>query len=72
MFDGLVKNKTQKKIQYEPIENMMFDNFVLIGIFRNKLFILKSQIYIHCAFTSRYLVSTQIIKTFSGMHSLNL
>ena len=32
MYDGSVKNKTQKKIQYEPIENMMFDNFVLINI----------------------------------------
>ena len=24
--------KTQQKNLYEPIENMMFDNFVLIGI----------------------------------------
>ena len=32
MYDGSAKNKTQKKIEQEPIENMMFDNFVLIGI----------------------------------------
>jgi len=28
MYDGSAKNKTQKKIYYEPIENIMFDNFV--------------------------------------------
>ena len=32
MYDGSAKNKTQKKILYEPIENIMFDIFVLIGI----------------------------------------
>ena len=28
MFDGSAENKTQKKIYYEPIKNIMFDNFV--------------------------------------------
>ena len=32
MYDGSAENKTWKKIYYEPIENMMFNNVVLIGI----------------------------------------
>ena len=32
MYNGSAKNKAQKKIQYKPIENIMFDDFVLIGI----------------------------------------
>jgi len=28
MSDGSAENKTQKKIYYEPIKNIMFDNFV--------------------------------------------
>ena len=29
MYDGSAYNKTQKKLYYEPIQNVMFDNFVL-------------------------------------------
>ena len=28
MYHGSAKNKTQKKISYEPIKNIMFNNFV--------------------------------------------
>ena len=29
MYDGSALNKTRKKIYFEPIENMMFNNFIL-------------------------------------------
>ena len=32
MYDASAKNKTQKKIRNEPIENIMFDDSVKIGI----------------------------------------
>ena len=28
-----LKKKTQKKIYYKPIKNILFDNFVLIGFY---------------------------------------
>ena len=46
MYDGSALNKTRKEIYYEAIENMMFNNFVLICICLNRLFILKSQLNI--------------------------
>ena len=53
MYDGSAQDKTRRKIYYEPIENMMFDNFVLIGIWLNRLFLLKSQpILVNCKHTT--------------------
>ena len=69
MYDGSALNKTRKKIYFEPIENMMFNNFVLISIWRNRRHIeISTEYIIHRGFTITYLASTQIIKTFSGMH----
>ena len=39
MYDGSAYNKTQKKLYYEPIQNIMFDNFVWS-------FLLKQSIHI--------------------------
>ena len=36
MHDGSAWNKTQKKIYYEPIKNILFDNFVLIVFVETK------------------------------------
>ena len=49
MYDGSVKNKTQKKIQYEPIENMMFDQYLL-----------KQTIYIIISTEYAFIVHSQV------------
>ena len=36
MYDASAKNKTQKKIYFEPIENIMFNYFVLIVFVETK------------------------------------
>ena len=53
MYDGSAQDKTRRKIYYEPIENIMFDNFVPIGIWLSRLFLLKSQpILVNCKHTT--------------------
>jgi hypothetical protein len=52
MYDGSAKNKTQKKIYYEPIENIMFDNFVWS-------FLLKQSIHIEISTKYTFIVHLQ-------------
>jgi len=48
-----LKNKTQKIIYYEPIENIMFDNFVW-------LFLLKQSMHIEISTKYTFIVHLQV------------
>ena len=53
LYDGSAKNKTEKKIYCEPIENILFNNFVLIGI------LLKQIIHIEISTEYAFIVRLQ-------------
>ena len=61
MYDGSAKNKTQKKIYYEPIENIMFDDFVWS-------FLLKQGIHIEISTKYTFIVH---FKQIISQHSNN-
>ena len=53
MYDGSAYNKTQKKLYYEPIQNIMFDNFVWS-------FLLKQSIHIEISTEYTFIVHLQV------------